>query len=391
MVQRQSWLQRLETLWKKRSLVWISGVRRAGKTVLCQSLPAVAYFDCELPRVRRLLADPEAFLRDLRGRRLVLDEVHRLANPAELLKIAADHFPDVRVVATGSSTLGAARKFRDTLAGRKAELWLTPMTLADLQDFRQPGLPHRLLHGGLPPYFLSPELPDREFQEWMDAYWAKDIQELFRLERRHAFQTFLELLLAQSGGMFEATKFAAPCEVSRATIQNYLRVLEATFVAHVVRPFSSRRQTEIIAAPKVYGFDTGFVCAHRGWTVLRREDLGRLWEHFVLNEIHAATQSRDVRYWRDKRDHEVDFVWVRRGRAPLAIECKWSAEHFTPENLQAFAVQYPRAEMIVVAQDVERAYLRSWGHLEVTFLSLPGLVERLAPSATGPQRNSGSR
>ncbi len=136
MVRRQSWLQRLETLWKKRSIVWISGVRRAGKTVLCQSLPAVSYFDCELPRVRRMLADPEAFLSDLRGRRLVLDEIHRLANPAELLKIAADHFPDVRIVATGSSTLGAARKFRDTLAGRKAELWLTPMTLADLQDFR---------------------------------------------------------------------------------------------------------------------------------------------------------------------------------------------------------------------------------------------------------------
>jgi hypothetical protein len=391
MVRRQFWLQRLEALWEERSVIWLSGVRRVGKTVLCQSLPEVEYFDCELPRVRRLMADPEEFLRGLAGRRAVVDEIHRLRNPSELLKIAADHFPQVRLVATGSSTLGAASKFRDTLAGRKAELWLTPMSLADLRDFARPDLPHRLLHGGLPPYFLSTELPEREFQEWMDAYWAKDIQELFRLERRHGFQTFLELLLAQSGGMFEATKFAAPCEVSRTTIQNYLRLLEATFVVHVVRPFSSRRQSEIIAAPKVYGFDTGFVCAHRGWTTLRREDLGRLWEHFVLNEIHAVTQSRNVRYWRDKRGHEVDFVWLRRGQRPLAIECKWSAEHFTPESLQAFAGQYPGAELIVAAQDVDRSYRRKFGRVEVLFLGLRSLVQRLGTRVDARQTEESVR
>ena len=57
----------------------------------------------------------------------------------------------------------------------------------------------RLLHGGLPPFFLSPAVPDADFQEWMDAYWAKDIQELFRLERRHSFLRFAELLWRQSG------------------------------------------------------------------------------------------------------------------------------------------------------------------------------------------------
>ena len=320
MVNRTFWQEQVERHWRRRSVLWLSGVRRAGKTCLAQSLPGIEYFDCELPRVRRAMEDPEQFLHGLRGLRVVFDEIHRLANPSELLKLAADHFPTVRVLATGSSTLGASAKFRDTLTGRKAELWLTPMIQADLENFGRTDLRHRLLRGGLPPYFLSPELPEREFQEWMDAYWAKDIQELFRLERRHAFQTFFELLLAQSGGMFEATKFSAPCEASRTTITNYLRVLEATFVAHVIRPFSSHRQTEIIAAPKVYGFDTGFVCAHRGWTELRREELGRLWEHFVLNEIQAHAQSRDLRYWRDKRGHEVDFVWVRHGRAPLGIE-----------------------------------------------------------------------
>jgi predicted AAA+ superfamily ATPase len=119
----------------------------------------------------------------------VLDEIHRLDHPSEIIKIAADHYSGICVLATGSSTLGASTKFRDTLAGRKADLWLTPMIAADLADFDRPELPHRFLHGGLPPFFLAHTPPESEFQEWMDAYWAKDIQELFRLERRAHFRS----------------------------------------------------------------------------------------------------------------------------------------------------------------------------------------------------------
>lgn len=377
MVHRHFWLDKLEAAWKRRSVLWLSGVRRAGKTVLSQSLPDTEYFDCELPRIRRMLDDPEGFLRDMGKKTIVLDEIHRLENPSEVLKIAADHFRKMKVLATGSSTLGASAKFRDTLAGRKEELWLTPMMTADLEDFGQPDLHHRFLHGGLPPFFLSENLPEREFQEWMDAYWAKDVQELFRLERRQSFQRFAELLMAQSGGIFEATKFARPCEVSRTTIANYLAVLEATFVVHVIRPYSSHRSTEIISAPKVYGFDTGFVCYHRGWHALRRDDMGLLWEHFVLNEMQAHLQSRNIRYWRDKRGHEVDFVLAGRKKPAVAIECKWSATEFEPINLQAFRRRYPHGDNLVVANDVDRSFSRAYGDLRVKFVGLAALVSEL--------------
>lgn len=377
MVNRKFWLDHIEQQWASRSILWLRGVRRAGKTSLAQSLDDIEYFDCELPRVRRAMEDPEAFLQGLRGKRVVLDEVHRLPNPSELLKIAADHFPKTRILATGSSTLGASTRFRDTLAGRKTELWLTPMIEADLADFGDTDLPHRLLHGGLPPFFLSPEPPERDFQEWMDAYWAKDIQELFRLERRASFQRFVELLMAQSGGIFEATKFAAPCEVSRTTITNYLAVLEATSVALVLRPFNTRRTNEIVAAPKVYGFDTGFVCAHRGWTSLRRDDLGHLWEHYVLNELTAQLQSTGLRYWRDKQGHEVDLIWLPRGKTPVAIECKLSARDFDPANLLVFARLYPKATLLVTTPDARPAFTKKHSDIEVHFLTLDRLVERI--------------
>ena len=104
------------------------------------------------------------------------------------------------------------------------------MVWSDLHAFDRLDVSHRLTHGGLPPFFLAAPPADREFQEWLDAYWAKDILELFRLERRQSFQRLFELLLAQSGGIFEATSLARPSEASRTTIMNYLAVLEATFV-----------------------------------------------------------------------------------------------------------------------------------------------------------------
>ena len=361
-------------------MIWLAGVRRAGKTCLCQSLDGTEYFDCELPRTRRLMEDdPEAFLRDHRGRRIVLDEVHRLRNPSELLKIAADHFSQTPIIATGSSTLEATAKFRDTLTGRKENVWLTPMIGSDLADFNRQDLTHRLQRGGLPPFFLDDASPERDFQDWVDAYWAKDVQELFRLERRYSFQRFLELLFAQSGGVFEATRFTAPCEVSRQTIVNYLAALEATFVAHVIRPFSSRRSTEIVAAPKVYGFDTGFVSYYRGWDTLRPDDLGILWEHYVLNEVQGTLQRRALRYWRNKHGAEVDFVAPRRGRkGPVAIEAKWSAAAFDPRSLTAFRRLYPKGPNLVVAPDVDMTYRRSYDDFEVEFVPLDGLIGRLS-------------
>lgn len=381
MVKRLFWLKKIEQAWKERSIIWLSGVRRAGKTVLCQSLPVAEYFDCELPRVRRMMEDPESFLDDVKGKTIILDEIHRLGNPSELLKIAADHYPATRILATGSSMLGASAKFRDTLAGRKTELWLTPLCFADLADFKRTDIPHRFLYGGLPPFFLARTVPEKEFQEWMDAYWAKDIQELFRLERRHSFLKFTELLMAQSGGIFEANSFARPCEVSRGTISNYLSVLESTYVVHVVRPFSTHRPTEIVSAPKVYAFDTGFACTYRGWHELRRDDYGILWEQIVLNELHAHLQSRRVSYWRDKRGHEVDFVLAEKLREPISIECKWSAGEFDSTGMAAFRRQYPKGDNYCVSSDVAKPFTRAYGVLKIRFVNARDLITGISGQA----------
>lgn len=384
MVKRKHWINRIEMALQRRSIVWLAGVRRAGKTVLCQSLNNVEYFDCELPRVRQQMDAPQDFLDFHRGKRLIIDEIHRLMRPSELLKIAADYYPETKIVATGSSSLGASSKFADTLTGRKHDLWLTPMTMVDLDAFGNHDFDHRMLHGGLPPFFLSQTPQDADFQEWMDAYWAKDIQELFRLERKASFQKFVELILLHSGGIFEATSFATPCEVSRTTIANYLSTLVETYVAHVVKPYNTHRANEIVAAPKAYAFDTGFICAFNGWSTLRPENYGLLWEHLVLNELHSTCSRQSILYWRDKRGHEVDFVIASKQNrsAPTAIECKWSANGFQPRGMAAFRRIYPDGLNVVVSHDIDRPYQKTIKDMQVQFHSIQSLIEMLQPTSS---------
>ena len=225
----------------------------------------------------------------------------------------------------------------------------------------------------MPPFFLADVFPERDFQEWMDAYWSKDIQELFRIEKRYSFQKFAELIWSQSGGIFEATKFARHCEVSRTTIANYLSVLEATFVAYVIRPFSAHHPTEITSAPKVYGFDTGFVCYYKGWNQLRESDKGVLWEHFVLNEMLAHLQAKAIRYWRNKRGQEVDFVALDKNKEPMLLECKWNADTFTPQSAQAFRKRYPYGRNFVVSYDVDRPFSKRYNDILVEFIRIDSL------------------
>ena len=152
MVTRQRWLDRIARAWSHRTIVWLSGVRRVGKTTLARMLPDAVYLNCDLPSVGRTLADPELYF-DGRpaGSVLVLDEVHRLDDPSRLLKIAADAYPGLRVLATGSSTLAATRKFRDALTGRKEAVHLCPVPWDECADWLGAAdLDRRLLHGGLP-------------------------------------------------------------------------------------------------------------------------------------------------------------------------------------------------------------------------------------------------
>lgn len=376
MIDRPFWAARLAAGWKQASIVWLTGPRRVGKTVLAQSLPDAEFLNCDLPGVAERLRDPESFYRAVKKRVVVFDEVHQLPDPSRLLKIGADAFPKLKILATGSSTLAATQKFRDSLTGRKRVVELVPVLHEELSAFGVADLRDRLLRGGLPPALLAEELNPEFYGEWLDSYFARDVQELFRLEKRAGFLRLLELLFRQSGGMLDVTRLATESQVSRPTVTNWLEVYQITHVVHLVRPFAGGGRREIVAQPKVFGFDTGLVCHARGWDHLRTEDCGVLWEHLMLEALIAAGLPR-IHFWRDKQQREVDFVVPRGREAVDAVECKWKPEAFETRGLAAFRAAYPKGKNYVVCPLPGPAYERTQDGYRLLFVSPADLRQRM--------------
>jgi uncharacterized protein len=376
------WKQLLTYKLQRRSLVWLSGVRRVGKTTLCRSLEGAHYFDCELPSVRLALNDVETFLQQfVDGSILVFDEVHRLVNPSEILKIATDHFPNLKIVATGSSTLAARKKFKDTLAGRKEQLWLVPCLLEESKLLLEEKVKasvswdfcfrKRAILGGLPGFMLQDTVLQSDYLEWIESYWAKDVQELFTVGRRASFELFMQLLLQQSGELFEATSFAAPCSVSRQTIQNYLNVLETTLIFNSIPPYFSGKASELRSQKKVYAFDTGILSWSRKWNDLSPENRGTLLEHLALNELLATISKPKIHYWRSKSKLEVDFVVTKDfGTQTIAIECKANSNKFQSKGLESFRTSSPDGLNILVSFDIRVRSTRMVGGLRVECVPL---------------------
>lgn len=366
-IERPFWLDRIEKAWKEAPIVWLAGVRRSGKTTLVQSLgiDLIHYINCDLPSVEDMVTDPALFYQNCDRPVVVFDEIHQLRDPSRLLKIGADAFPHLKILATGSSTLAASRKFKDTLTGRKRIVHLTPVLWDELQAFRNTSLLKRLYHGGLPQTLLSETKAPGFYREWMDSFFARDIQRLFSFRDPDKFNAVFEYVMKQSGGLLEITHTANALGISRPTAENHLRALETTHAITLVRPFHGGGQKEIIKMPKVYAFDTGFVSFCRGWDPLRPDDYGLLWEHLVLEYLQAHGYEWRIQYWRDAAGREIDFVIARNRDEVDAIECKWDPTQFDPGAIKLFRSYYPRGNNYLLSPLSIPAYPKKVSGLDI--------------------------
>ena len=381
MIERPFWVSRIEQAWKEASIVWLAGVRRVGKTTLVQSLgpDRIQYVNCDLPSAADMVTDPELFFRNCERPVVVFDEIHRLPDPSRVLKIGADLFPHLKVIATGSSTLAASRKFKDTLTGRKRLVHLAPVLWDELSAFNV-SLIRRLYHGGLPQALLADTKPMGFYREWMDSFFARDIQQLFAFRDPVKFNMLFEYLLKQSGGQFEITRTASALGISRPTVADHLRALEITHAVTTVRPFHGGGQKEIIKMPKIYGFDTGFVSFSRGWDPLRQDDYEPLWEHIVLEYLQAHAYDYQIQYWRMSDGREVDFVIARSRDTVDAIECKWNQEQFDPASLKLFRALYPKGNNYLICPLFAPGYLKKIAGMNIYVCNPAGWQEKFKKS-----------
>ena len=101
------------------------------------------------------------------------------------------------------------------------------------------------------------------------------------------------------------------------------------------------KRTEIVKNPKVYFFDTGL----RNATIsdfrkfLDRPDAGALLENGLDMEI--LKKKYDVHFWRDKKQHEMDFIINRGNRDIIALESKSYLKSSSTPSAIRFGNTYP--------------------------------------------------
>jgi hypothetical protein len=249
-------------------------------------------------------------------------------------------------------------------------IYLPPVPWSEcLNNFKVKDLDHRLLHGGLPEALLSAKKEAAFFSEWLDSFYARDIQELFGIRNRTGFMKLMHLLLRQSGGVVDYTNLARLSDLSRHTVKAHVEALSVAHAVFLLPPFHGGSRRELVHRPKCYAFDTGFVTFAKGWDNIREDDRGLLWEHLVLDSLRTFGADHSLFYWRDKSGRELDFVIKMDRQRVDVLECKVNPDHFDPSHLKVFRSLYPEGRDYVISPHVKSVYRRRFEGRQVDFIS----------------------
>jgi len=339
--------------------VLIHGPRQCGKTTLARLVgERLGYeylsFDDDVAR-GSAQADPAGFVADL-PERAILDEVQRVPALFAPLKSAIDRrrVPG-RFMLTGSANVLLVPRLADSLAGRMEILRLHPLAQSELA--RRPSrfldtlfdgrfrtrsserlagqLAERIVAGGYPAALARQ--PGRRraawYRDYLDALVQRDVRDMARIASLDALPRLLALGAAQTARLLNVVDLAAPFQLSRPTIRDYVTLLERVFLLELLPPWHSNRLSRLVKTPKLHVGDTGLACALLGAdaAALRtdRPLLGRLLETFVLLELRRQAswheQPHSFFHYRDRDGAEVDVVIERGAHQVAGVEVKAAA------------------------------------------------------------------
>lgn len=340
-------------------VVLIHGPRQSGKTTLARKVGdrrghTYITFDDDV-QLAAALADPAGFIGDL-PERCILDEVQRAPTLFNAIKAAVDRCRTPgRFILTGSANILFLPKLADSLAGRMEILRLYPLAQCELArsaptflealfaksfKVRQEkrlgaALAERIVAGGYPAALARGTARRRTawYRDYAETLVQRDVRSLARISALDALPRLLQLAAGQTATLVNIASLAAPFQLSRPTIRDYVTLLERVFLLELLPSWHSNRASRLIKTPKLHLGDTGLAASLLGLDAAGlardRKVLGQLLETFVFQEIRRQASwgdtDLDAYHFRDKDGSEVDIVLERGARDVVGIEVKAAA------------------------------------------------------------------
>lgn len=356
-------------------VVMIMGARQTGKSTLVRTVPAVGerpYVTLDdFDNLAQAQTDPDDLVR--RAPQLTIDEVQREPDLVLAIKRAVDEArprQPGRFVLTGSANLLLMKRVSETLAGRASYVTLWPLTRRERLGLGTAGIWSELLTTPVADWYdlvraqAAPRADWRKlalvggyptpahelagnaarnvwFRGYVKTYLERDLQDLAAIENLVDFRRLMRAACLRLGSVVNQTDLARDTGISRPTLHRYMNLLETSFQAVRIEPYSVNRTKRLVKSPKLYWSDTGLAAHLAGEQNPRGEHL----ENLILTDLlawrDAQPAEHQVLFWRTHQGEEVDFVIESADRL-LPIEVKASARVAASDarHLRTFCEQY---------------------------------------------------
>ncbi|MGA1823604.1 MAG: ATP-binding protein [bacterium] len=356
-------------------IIVIHGARQTGKTTLLEmlmkDLPSndIGYFDLEFGNLLDLCNEgPESIiaylkqkgiLRNQKKFYLLIDEIQYLENPSSLLKLMHDHYKTIKLIVSGSSSFDIKKKFKDSLVGRTVNFELFPLDFEEFLVFKNKpfnlkekitsGLivnelrqlyKEYIIYGGYPKIVLtdSIEMKEKYLQQIIDTYIKKDIRDLANIRDISKFNKLLRIMASQSGQLLNITELSNTAHLAKQTIEEYLFILESTYIIKLLPPFYKNIRSELFKTPKIFFYDTGLL--HMLWLkMLPGEIMGNAFETAVFSDLIKNSSPENIHYWRTQDKKEIDFI-VSHRNSTIPLEVKKNSAQMKYTSMKYFNSVY---------------------------------------------------
>lgn len=306
---------------------------------------------------------------------LFLDEFQKYSALSNIMKNVYDNLNNIKIYASGSSSMAVKNQVQESLAGRKKINEIFPLDFEEFLLFKQNErlsdnfrhiknlrgeslnsplkeysllLKEFLVFGGYPEVALkkSKEEKIEVLSSIFDLYVKKDLVEYLKIDKILDMKRLIEFLAVNDGQKIKYDEISRITSLDFNEIKKYLEILKETYIIYILRPFYTNKNKELVKIPKIYFIDNGVrnFFINNFNEVSLRNDSGFLFEGFILSEL-LKKEAKNLRFWQDKNENEVDFLFEKDSELfPVEVKFKQTLKSEDFRGMRAFLKYYPKTK-----------------------------------------------